>query len=69
VKEEMRDFCRRVFNATGVLWEELPWGTFEDLRGGRIIARRGRLFVVALGHPDEDDDGNEVYHAWRRVVM
>ena len=66
--ESMVNFANRVLDRTGIAIDEIPDGVPDDILGGHIMCRRGHLYVVGVGYPDEND-GAEVYREVRVVRL
>jgi hypothetical protein len=70
--ESTESFAVRVHQRTGIILTDIPEGTESDLLAGHIFCARnldaGRQFVVGIGIPDTDEDG-EVFHEFRVVTL
>lgn len=75
--ESDESFNQRVKERTGMTLESIPQGTEEDLIGGHIFCKRttlkgqelGQEFVVGVGYPEQDSEGQNFYDEFVRVVL
>ena len=70
-KETAEEFKKRVEERTGIKYDDIPRGVPEDLQGGEILCKRGEVYVVTFGYPDEEDSktGEKTYTNFRVVDL
>jgi hypothetical protein len=68
-RESFPHFEARVLRRTGFTLGEIPQGTEEDVLAGHIFCKFGNLYVVGVGYPDQDEEGEEFYSSFRQVTL
>ena len=68
-QESFAHFEARVLRRTGFTLGDIPQGTEEDVLAGHIFCKFGTLYVVGVGYPDQDEDGEEFYTSFRQVTL
>lgn len=68
-QESMEEFKKRVKDRTGMDFDNIPKGEEKDALH-HIFCRRGDVYVVGVdAHPEQDEDGNEMYNEFRVVDL
>jgi hypothetical protein len=67
--ESRKSWNRRVEQATGLRAQDVRHSKVaEDLLGGQILCRRGNTYLVTVGYPTVDMDG-ETFHDFVVVAL
>jgi len=68
-RETQEQFEARVEQSTGMKFSEIPKGEPGDIVLP-ILEKKGNVYVVGFGYPDEDEDtGEKTYHEFRVVDL
>lgn len=67
--ETMEQFKQRVEEQTGMKFDDIPHGEENDIIDGHIFCKHGDVYVVGIGYPEEEEEGEEVYSEFRVVDL
>lgn len=68
--EAMDAFKKRVEERIDIKYDDIPKGEPDDLLGGHIFCKRGEVYVIGVGYPDQDPEtGEETYNEFKIVDL